>query len=200
MTVAIVALALSAFLLASIVVVLVLLRRGDGPTYGTSRLYDANRREAIRLLTGERVEAISGEQWFLRGGPAADEELARNFRDAALEAMRAAVPADRGLAVDGDRARLAGAEIVPAVSTVDFRDALAREPARDGTTEGLLVALVLVNPEPPGGDAGRLALPIQVLFPALERAGRGDLVQRFAALRDRAAASHDAHALTTEAS
>jgi hypothetical protein len=48
--------------------------------------------------------------------------------------------------------------------------------------------LVLLNPEPPGGDARRVTLPVQVLFPALERAGREDLIRRFGEIRDRAAA------------
>lgn len=50
----------------------------------------------------------------------------------------------------------------------------------------LVVGLVLFNPEPPGGDAKRVTLPIQALFPALERAGRGDIVARFEELRARA--------------
>ena len=49
----------------------------------------------------------------------------------------------------------------------------------------LVVGLVLFNPEPPGGDAKRVALPVQVLFPALTSFGRTDLVARFEELRDR---------------
>jgi hypothetical protein len=101
-----------------------------------------------------------------------------------MEALAVVVPPDRGLAVEGGRARLTGAVVVPAVSTDAFRDSGALE-TWDGS--GLLIALVLTNPEPPGGDAARLSLPVQVLFPALERAGRHDLIERFAALSDSAA-------------
>jgi hypothetical protein len=44
-----------------------------------------------------------------------------------------------------------------------------------------------VDPEPPGTDPRWVALPVQVLFPALERAGRRDLVDRFEVLADRLA-------------
>ena len=54
-----------------------------------------------------------------------------------------------------------------------------------GPAGALVVGLVLFNPEPPGGDAKRVTLPIQVLFPALRAAGRDDLVARFEALRAR---------------
>ena len=187
---AIVALAVSVLLLGTVLTILVMLRRGDGPVYGANRLYDANRREAIRLLTGAEVEGLRGEQWFLRARreAARGDPLEAEVGAAVVEALRAVVPADRGLAIDAEgRARLKDALVVPAISTADLRasDALEAWQARSGTE--LLIALVLVNPEPPGGDARRVALPVQILFPALERAGRGDLVQRFAALRERAA-------------
>jgi hypothetical protein len=70
--------------------------------------------------------------------------------------------------------------VLPALSTADLRVELER----GGDGGRLAVGLVLFNPEPPGGDAKRVALPIQVLFPALERAGRGDLVDRFAELKE----------------
>ena len=67
------------------------------------------------------------------------------------------------------------------MSTADLR---AEDLDRVADKARLVVGLVLFNPEPPGGDAKRVTLPIQALFPALERAGRGDLVERFTALRE----------------
>ncbi len=163
------------------IVVLVLLRKGEGPRYGASRTYDANRREALRILTGERVDRVPGDQWFdpARRRPLAEDPAAAPFRDAVSETLRAVVPAGRDLSLDDrGRAWLAAerAWLLPAVSTAELRaedlDALGAEAA-------LVVGLVLFNPEPPGGDAKRIALPIQVLFPALRNAGREDLVARF---------------------
>jgi hypothetical protein len=188
---AIVALAVSVLLLGTVLTILVMLRRGDGPVYSANRLYDANRREAIRLLTGVEVEGLPREQWFLRARRegARGDPLEAEVGAAVVEALRAVVPADRGLTIDAGRPTMEGAVVASAVSTADLRvsGALEAWQARSGTE--LLIALVLVNPEPPGGDARRVTLPVQVLFPALERAGRGDLVQRFAALRERAAES-----------
>ncbi|HJR54306.1 MAG TPA: hypothetical protein VJ982_11415 [Gemmatimonadota bacterium] len=184
--ISIAALVLSAALLAGMIVVLVLLRKGDGPRYGASRAYDANRREALRVLTGEDVRSVPGDQWFdpARRRPLPEDPVAAPFRDAVTEALRAVVPVARDLSVDDrGRAWLAGesAWVLPAISTAALRetdlDAL-------GAQAALVVGLVLFNPEPPGGDAKRVALPIQVLFPALKDAGRGDLVTRFERLRD----------------
>ena len=184
--ISIAALVLSAVLLAGMIVVLVLLRKGDGPRYGASRAYDANRREALRVLTGKDVDSVPGDQWFdpARRRPLAEDPVAAPFRDAVTDALRAVIPAARELSVDDrGRAWLAGenAWVLPAVSTAELRetdlDALGAEAA-------LVVGLVLFNPEPPGGDAKRVALPIQVLFPALRNAGRDDLVARFERLRD----------------
>lgn len=184
--ISIAALVLSAALLAGMIVVLVLLRRGDGPRYGASRAYDANRREALRVLTGQDVHSVPGDQWFdhARRRPLPEDPVAAPFRDAVTDALRAVVPEARDLSVDDrGRAWLAGesAWVVPAISTAALRetdlDAL-------GAQAALVVGLVLFNPEPPGGDAKRVALPIQVLFPALKNAGRDDLVTRFERLRD----------------
>lgn len=184
--ISIAALVLSAALLAGMIVVLVLLRRGDGPRYGASRAYDANRREALRVLTGQDVHSVPGDQWFdhARRRPLPEDPVAAPFRDAVTDALRAVVPEARDLSVDDrGRAWLAGesAWVVPAISTAALRetdlDAL-------GAQAALVVGLVLFNPEPPGGDAKRVALPIQVLFPALRNAGRDDLVARFERLRD----------------
>jgi len=200
MLAATVALAVSALLLGTVITILVLLRRGDGPVYSASRLYDANRREAVRLLTGAEVAAVPSEQWFVRGRREASsgDPLESDVGAAVFEALRVVVPGDRGLTIeDGRRARLEGAVVVAAVSTADVRasgvlDAMDPTVSKEAAelppgSRGLVIALVLVNPEPPGGDARRVALAVQVLFPALERAGRPDLVQRFAALRERAA-------------
>lgn len=186
-TLSIVALILSAALMAGMVAVLVLLRKGEGPRYGTSRAYDANRREALRALTGEEVDRVVSGQWFepARRVPAAADPLAEPYRRAVAEALAAVVPASRGLALDPDgRARLAteDVDVMSALSTADLRVELER----GGDGGRLAVGLVLFNPEPPGGDAKRVALPIQVLFPALERAGRRDLVDRFVELKERA--------------
>ena len=181
------ALVFSAALLAGMVAVLVLLRKGEGPRYGTSRVYDANRRDAVRALTGEEVDRIEAAQWFdpARRVAAPDDPLAEHYRLAVAEALAAVAPASRALSLEPDgRTRLATEDVavLPALSTADLRVELER----GGDGGRLAVGLVLFNPEPPGGDAKRVALPIQVLFPALERAGRGDLVDRFAELKERA--------------
>lgn len=174
MTAALIALALSALLLGTAIALLMMLRRGDGPVYSASRAYDQNRREALRLLLGREVATVPREQWFLRERrePTPGDPLEPPYREAVAEALRVLAP------------RLEDAALVPAISTADLRASGILE-AHDGP--GLVIGLVLVNPEPPGGDARRVTLPIQVLFSALERAGRGDLVRRFADLRDRAA-------------
>jgi hypothetical protein len=188
MTAAIVALALSALLLGTAITLLVMLRRGDGPVYSTSRLYDANRREAVRLLLGGEVAAPPVDQWFAAGRePILDAALETEVGEVAAEALRAVVPSDRGLVIEsGGRSRVEGARVVTALSTADLRASGALEASGE---PGLFVGLVLLNPEPPGGDARRVTLPVQVLFPALERAGREDLIRRFGEIRDRAAAS-----------
>lgn len=168
----ILALAVSAALLVGMVAVLVLLRRGEGPRYGASRTYDANRREAVRALTGETVDRVDVPQWYdpRRRSAAPEDALAAPYRDAVAQALRAVAPADDVL-------------VVPALSTADLR----RELERGGDPDArLVIGLVLFNPEPPGGDAKRVALPIQVLFPALEAIGRADLVERFEELKERA--------------
>jgi hypothetical protein len=186
--IAIAALVLSAALLAGMVTVLVLLRKGEGPRFSVSRAYDENRREAVRVLTGEEVDRVTGEQWYdpARRQAAADDPLAAPYREAVAEALEAVVPPDRDLAFEDDGAARLEAErtwVVPAISTADLR---AEDLDRWSERARLVVGLVLFNPEPPGGDAKRIALPIQVVFPALERAGRVDLVARFAELRRRA--------------
>ena len=169
---AILALVLSAALLAGMIAVLVLLRKGEGPRYGASRAYDANRREAIRALTGETVDRVDVPQWYdaRRRAAAPDDPLEGPYRDAVAEALRAVAPAESAI-------------VVPALSTAELRRELEGRPDEDAQ---LVVGIVLLNPEPPGGDAKRVALPIQVLFPALERAGRADLVERFRGLKERA--------------
>lgn len=183
---AISALVLSVALLAGVVTVLVLLRKGEGPRYSVSRVYDANRREAVRLLTGEEKDRVGGEQWFepSRRQPVPADPLAAPYRSAVADALRAVVPAARGLAFDEDGRASLSAErtwVLPAMSTADLR---AEDLDRVADKARLVVGLVLFNSEPPGGDAKRVTLPIQALFPALERAGRGDLVERFTALRE----------------
>jgi hypothetical protein len=182
----IVALALSAALLAGMIFVLVLLRKGEGPRYGASRAYDANRREALRVLTGEDVDRVPGDQWFdpKRRRPVPGDPVAKPFREAVSKALRAIVPGGGDLSLDErGRAWLAGerAWVLAATSTAELREADLDELSADAA---LVVGLVLFNPEPPGGDAKRVALPIQVLFPALRSAGRADLVTRFEELRD----------------
>ena len=184
------ALVLSAGLLAGMIAVLVLLRKGEGPRYSASRAYDANRREAVRVLTGQEEDRVTREQWYepARGRPAPDDPLAVPFQRAVEEALRAVVPADRGLTVGPDgRADLAaaGTRVLAALSTADLR---ARDLDVEGEGKRLLVGIVMFNPEPPGGDAKRVTLPVQALFPALERAGRRDLIERIGRLRDGEAA------------
>ena len=185
---AIVALAFSTLLLGTAITLLVMLRRGDGPVYSASRLYDANRREAVRLLLGLETDAPPVDQWFVASRePISDPATERELREVTVEALGAVVPADRGFAVESSgHASVEGARVVTAMSTADLRasgvlDAWDEE-------RGLLVGMVLLNPEPPGGDARRVTLPVQVLFPELEHAGRRDLILRFHGLRDRATA------------
>lgn len=183
------ALVVSGGLLAGMIAVLVLLRKGEGPRYSASRAYDANRREAVRVLTGREEDRVTREQWYerARGQPAPDDPLVAPFQRVVGEALRVVVPPDRDLTVGPDgRAELAaaGARVLAAISTADLR---ARDLDGEGEGMRLLVGIVLFNPEPPGGDAKRVTLPVQALFPALERAGRADLVERFRRLRDEAA-------------
>jgi hypothetical protein len=184
---AIVALVVSAALLAVMISVLVLLRKGEGPRYSASRAYDANRREAVRVLTGEAVDRVSGEQWFEPGRrrPDPDDPVAAPYRTAVTEALEAVVPAEHELVFDPEGRACLAAEstwVLPALSTADL---LAEDLDRWDDRGRLLVGIVMFNPEPPGGDAKRVTLPIQALFPALERVGRADLVARFGELRDR---------------
>lgn len=186
MLIAVLAFVLSASLLAVMVTVLVLLRKGEGPRYGASRAYDANRREALRVLTGEEVDRAHSEQWYdpARRERRPEEPEAEAFGAAVLDALRAVVPEDRGPLVERDGAMLLTGEdvrVVPAVSTAELRAAIGDE---DGPR--LTIGLVLLNPEPPGGEATRVALSIRALFPALERAGRADLVRRFEEIHRRA--------------
>lgn len=182
---AILLLIVSFLIMMGMVTVLVMLRKGEGPRYSASRLYDANRREAVRLLTGETVEAVPREQWYVRerGRALPDDPLAGPFRETAMAALKTVIPVEREAAFGGDGAvRLAAddAWVVPAISTADLRaGGLDRW---DGCGR-LVIGLVLVNPEPPGGDARRVTLPVQVLFPALVNAGREELVKRFEELR-----------------
>jgi len=187
---AIAALLVSFFALAGMVGVLVMLRKREGPTYSTSRSYDANRREAVRLLTGDVVDRVPGDQWYdpARDEPAPSDPVSDPYRAAIEEALGVVVPPDRGLVFDGaGRAHLATEEtwVVPVLSTADLR---AEDLAAWDERGRMTIGLVLFNPEPPGGDARRVTLPVQVLFPALRRAGRGDLVERFERLRERASA------------
>lgn len=185
-TLAIVALVVSGLLLGTMILALLLLRKGEGPRFSASRVYESNRRDALRALTGVEVEALPGGQWY---APAfeearAGEEIAARHRETVREALRAVVPEGAALEFDArDGARLEGGEVrvVPAVSTAALREAEAgRETGR------LTIGLVLFNPEPPGGEATRVTLPVQALFPALERAGRSDLIRSFEALREEA--------------
>ena len=186
--IAITALVLSAALLAGMVAVLVLLRKGEGPRFSVSRAYDENRREAVRVLTGENVDHVAGSQWYdpARRRPAVDDPVSAAYQEAVGAALEAVVPAERGLAFEADgvaRLTAEGTWVVPAIATADLR---AEELDRLAAKARLVVGLVLFNPEPPGGDAKRVTLPIQVLFPSLERAGRDDLVAGFEELRARA--------------
>lgn len=178
---------LSASFLAVMIGVLVLLRKGEGPRYGASRAYDANRREALRLLSGMAVDRVPGEQWYdpTRRERRPHEPEAEPFRAAVLDALQAIVPTAHGPLVEReDGVLLAGADarVVAAVSTADLRAAIG-----DETGPGLTIGLVLFNPEPPGGQATRVALSVRALFPALAAAGREDLVRRFEEIRARSA-------------
>lgn len=174
------ALVISVLFLAGMVTVLVLLRKGEGPTFSANREYDANRREAVRVLTGEPVDHVPGDQWYRpdRNRVISDDPVADRYSKAVGDALGAVIPKDRGLAIRDDGFASVGdqARIVPAVSTADLRDSL-RSSAEH--SEELVIGLVLFNPEPPGGDARHVALPVQILFPALKNAGRGDLVREF---------------------
>lgn len=186
---AIAAVVASLALLVFMFAVLVSLRRGEGPTVRASRLYDANRREAVRILLGEPVDRIDGAQWYdpRRRTPSPDDPAASSFGDAVADALAAVVPGERGLRREDDGSMSLTAEqawVVPALSTADLRQAgIERWDDRGRLTIGL----VLFNPEPPGADARRVVLPVQVLFPALARAGRADLIRLFESLRERAA-------------
>lgn len=179
-TLAVLALVASALLLATMLLALVMLRKGEGPRYGSSRAYEANRRDAFRALTGEDVDALPGGQWYDPAfeSPGAGAAIAEAYREAAIEAIRAIAPEPPEADHLGGL-RLGEARVVPAVSTRALREAL--DPAREA--EGLVAGVVLFNPEPPGGSAARVALPVPSLFPALRRVGREDLVERFEGLR-----------------
>lgn len=179
-------LVLSSVLLVGVLSLLVSLKRGEGPVYGASRHYDANRREAVRVLLGESVDSISTDQWFLRARkqPVEDDPLADSYRAAVTEALKVVVPNDRQLEIDDTGVAHLKAEdtwVVPAISTADLR---ALDIGSWDDRGRLTVGLVLLNPEPPGGDAKRVALPAQVIFPALQDAGRTDLVRRFEEIKE----------------
>ncbi|MBW3660255.1 MAG: hypothetical protein KY397_01300 [Gemmatimonadetes bacterium] len=183
---AIVVLLVSALLLGTMILALVLLRKGEGPSYSPSRAYEANRRDALGALTGETVDAVPGGQWYDAGFGQAGSgaEWTLDHREAVHEALRAVVPDRADLVFEaGGRVRVGeDVWVVPAVSTA----ALRAEDLATGEEEArLVVGLVLFNPEPPGGEATHVTLPVQALFPALERAGRADLIRRFEALRER---------------
>ena len=183
MFVAGIAVFLSVLFFLTVIVVLVMVRRGDAPSRRTSREYDASRREAVRLLTGLETPPATSRSWRRGVGAAEDGPLEASFRSALAEALRVAVPGDRGLVVlpDGTARLDRDARIVAAVSTAGLR---SRGP---GGGRGLEIGLVLVDPEPPGTNPRWVALPVQILFPALERAGRTDLVDRFEGLARRLA-------------
>ncbi|MGH7570809.1 MAG: hypothetical protein ACREMK_03060 [Gemmatimonadota bacterium] len=181
MLVAGIAVLLSFGMFLGVLAVLVLVRRGDAPRYRASPEYDACRREAVRLMAG--TEAETGiRPWYRKGrrNPNPDDPLREPFRSAAAEALRIAIPTERQVRIEPDGTALlsGGVRILPEVSTADLR-----QRARDGS--GLEIGLVLVNPEPPGNYPRRVSLPVQILFPALERAGRSDLVERFRGLAER---------------
>ena len=108
--ISIAALVLSVVLLAGMISVLVLLRKGEGPRYGASRAYDANRREALRVLTGEDVHHVPGDQWFdpARRRPVPDDPVAAPFRDAVFEALDADPPRRARTLARRPRAGVAG--------------------------------------------------------------------------------------------
>ncbi len=181
------ALVVSFLLAAGMVTVLVLLRRGDGPVYRASRAYDENRREAFRVLTGEIVERVPADQRFdpaRRRAPRPDDPRRETYRTAAREALEAVVPERSGLAFRADgwaRLEAEDAWVVAELSTADLRtlDLAARD-----DRGRLTIGLVLWNPEPPGGPATRVALPVQSLFPTLRQRGRGELVERIERLSE----------------
>jgi hypothetical protein len=183
MVVAGIAVLLSFLFFLTVLIVMVLVRRGDAPSRRTSPEYDASRREAVRLLTGIESAPATSRSWRRGSGQVDPGPIEAPFRSALAEALRVAVPGDRGLFVMADgTARLdRDTRIVAAVSTDGLR---AGGPCGG---EGLEIGLVLVDPEPPGTDPRWVALPVQVLFPALERAGRRDLVDRFEVLAGRLA-------------
>lgn len=183
---AIVALVVSALLLGTMILALVLLRKGEGPTYSASQAYESNRRDAIRTLTGEEVESVPGGQWYDPAfeHPATGADRTVELREVIREALRAIVPEDAGLWFDPQgRPRLESDDtrIVPAVSTAALREDPAVESAGESAP---VIGIVLFNPEPPGGEATRVTLPVQALFPALEREGRHDLIRGIEGLRD----------------
>lgn len=188
MLIAAIVFVLSASFLAVMIGVLVLLRKGEGPRYGASRAYDANRREALRLLSGTATDRVPGEQWYdpTRRERRPHEPEAEPFRAAVFDALRAIVPESHGPLIEsnGGGILLAGEDtrVIPAISTADLRAALG-----DEAGPRLTIGLVLFNPEPPGGEATRVALSIRALFPALAAAGREDLIGRFEEIRARSA-------------
>jgi hypothetical protein len=153
MVVAGIAVLLSFLFFLTVLIVMVLVRRGDAPSRRTSPEYDASRREAVRLLTGIESAPATSRSWRRGSGQVDPGPIEAPFRSALAEALR----------VDGLRA------------------------GGPCGGEGLEIGLVLVDPEPPGTDPRWVALPVQVLFPALERAGRRDLVDRFEVLAGRLA-------------
>lgn len=177
---AVVALVVSALMLGTMILALVLLRKGEGPRYSASRSYESNRRDAFRALTGETVDALPGGQWYdpRFEDAAAAAAIEPGHREAVEAALRALAPGEPAPDPDGGL-RVGGIRVLPAATTAGLRARLeGAEPS-----EGIVAGLVLFNPEPPGGSADRVSLPVQSLFPALRRAGREDLVARFEALR-----------------
>lgn len=171
---------LSVALFLGVLALLVLVRREGLPAHRTSREYDARRREAIRLLTGSDATAPPAA-WYRRERRRASpgDPLAPPFRALAAEALGVAVPEAVQVGADGAAQLASGARVVAELSTADLKERATAEES------GLEIGLVLVNPEPPGPDARRVTLPVQVLFPALERAGRSDLVEGFRSLAER---------------
>lgn len=189
----IVVLVLSGLFLAVMVIALVLIRKGEGPRYSASRAYDENRREAVQLLTGGPLDESPGKQWYdpARREARPNDPLVEGYRRTVADALRAVVPSGRDLVFEeADHARLAAEEVrvVPELSTADLR---ARDLEAWDERDRMTIGLVLFNSEPPGGPASRVALPIQVLFPALERVGRGDLIRRFEELAERASPNRE---------
>lgn len=179
-------LVVSFFLLAGVIAVLVVLRRGEGPTFGVNREYDTRRREAVQLLTGEEVEFVPGTQWFRkrRRRPLADDSLAEPFRSVVADALRVVVPDDRGLVFENDGTARLESEAVTVISAVSTAELRQLDLGRWEGRARMLIGLVLFNPEPPGGDTTRVTLPVQVLFEPLKAADRADLVREFGYLAE----------------